>query len=568
MAIREIGTSITLDNTQFKKEMSAVNSNLSGLQSEMKAVTAEFADNAKSVDALTAKQKILDQQEAQQRVKVDALTKAYEEQAAATGENSVETDALRKQLNNAKAELFKTEKASRDNTKALQEAEKATGLYAAAVVAGQAALKGLELAGKGAVGTVKLTGKALEGAAKAAAALTTAGLAATGAVAGLAVSGLKTLSEWAVEAAKEVDADGNVINSKFAGLAENLASVEAGTKSAKQALAGALLPALEGLTGKGGKLLSDFTSALEGAEGDTSKMGEIVAEYLGKAVEIIREELPEILRLGGDLLSGLVEGAVEELPEILSLAEEILTTLLDGVQQNLPMLSDAAVQIVMSLLEFLISNAPQLLTSGITMVTTLISGLSSAAPQLVPAAAQLVVQLLSALIQNAPEMLKAGLELVLGIVQGLIAAIPELVAAIPQLIEDFKKGFSEKMGDIQDIGKQIIDNVLAGLKAAWEAVKKWFNNAVGGLSGNATVGIETKGSKAAGGLNYIPYDNFPATLHRGERVLTAAENAAYNSGGSGGGGKIVNLTVYAQELTETQVDYLIRRVNEDLGEDV
>jgi predicted nucleic acid-binding Zn-ribbon protein len=66
MAIREIGASVTLDASTFKKEMSAVNSNLSGLQAEMKAVTAEFADNANSVEALTAKQKILDQAEAQQ----------------------------------------------------------------------------------------------------------------------------------------------------------------------------------------------------------------------------------------------------------------------------------------------------------------------------------------------------------------------------------------------------------------------------------------------------------------------------------------------------------------------
>lgn len=33
------------------------------------------------------------------------------------------------------------------------------------------------------------------------------------------------------------------------------------------------------------------------------------------------------------------------------------------------------------------------------------------------------------------------------------------------------------------------------------------------------------------GLNYVPYNNFPAMLHEGERVLTASENRGYGKGG-------------------------------------
>jgi len=34
---------------------------------------------------------------------------------------------------------------------------------------------------------------------------------------------------------------------------------------------------------------------------------------------------------------------------------------------------------------------------------------------------------------------------------------------------------------------------------------------------------------SAYGLQRVPYDNFPALLHEGERVLTASEARAYNS---------------------------------------
>lgn len=44
----------------------------------------------------------------------------------------------------------------------------------------------------------------------------------------------------------------------------------------------------------------------------------------------------------------------------------------------------------------------------------------------------------------------------------------------------------------------------------------------------------TGGSSRAVGLSYVPYNDFPARLHEGERVMTAEENREYTSGKSGG----------------------------------
>lgn len=51
----------------------------------------------------------------------------------------------------------------------------------------------------------------------------------------------------------------------------------------------------------------------------------------------------------------------------------------------------------------------------------------------------------------------------------------------------------------------------------------------------------------ASGLGRVPYDNYPAVLHQGERVLTAAEARSYNRGGGGVIQIVMNGTVIREE---------------------
>ena len=79
-------------------------------------------------------------------------------------------------------------------------------------------------------------------------------------------------------------------------------------------------------------------------------------------------------------------------------------------------------------------------------------------------------------------------------------------------------------------------------------------------------GSEDDTTHARTGLWRVPYDDFPAILHQGEAVLTAQQADKWRtSRGSGGGGGVV-VNVYAQTLSEDEVDYLISRVNREFGE--
>lgn len=73
---------------------------------------------------------------------------------------------------------------------------------------------------------------------------------------------------------------------------------------------------------------------------------------------------------------------------------------------------------------------------------------------------------------------------------------------------------------------------------------------------------ERRGSHAAG-LGRVPYDNYAALLHEGERVLTASQARELDRGGSGGG-VTVNLsgswTVRSEEDAEELAEILVRKI--------
>lgn len=80
MATRDIKTRFTLDGEKaWKQEMSQVNGHLKTLKSELALSASEFRGQANSMEALTAKQRILEQQYAQQEEKVRAYSKALTE---------------------------------------------------------------------------------------------------------------------------------------------------------------------------------------------------------------------------------------------------------------------------------------------------------------------------------------------------------------------------------------------------------------------------------------------------------------------------------------------------------
>ncbi len=90
---------------EFRDAIRDINQSFKVLASEMNLVSSQFDRNDKSVEALTARNKVLNREIDTQKDKISVLEKGLANAASSFGENDKRTQAWAVQLNNARAEL-------------------------------------------------------------------------------------------------------------------------------------------------------------------------------------------------------------------------------------------------------------------------------------------------------------------------------------------------------------------------------------------------------------------------------------------------------------------------------
>lgn len=100
-------------------------------------------------------------------------------------------------------------------------------------------------------------------------------------------------------------------------------------------------------------------------------------------------------------------------------------------------------------------------------------------------------------------------------------------------------------------GIAAVDRFIAGLSSRSEAARRAGES----ISNAAATGMSsggTGGHSSAGGLDYVPYDGYPAVLHRGESVLTKAEAEDWRRGTHNAAG--ITIVQNIQSVPQTPVE--------------
>lgn len=293
----------------------------------------------------------------------------------------------------------------------------------------------------------------------------------------------------------------------------------------------------------------DLGSMLEGLKRSLELLLIPLGETLVPAIAAVAEQLmpvvEELLPPLSELLGTLIESI---LPPIIELIEEILSPLMELVETLLPPLVELAEAIIAPLAEILGAILPPLIEILQMFIEPLVELLDVILPPLMelfeaiaPAIGALspiitaLASLFSGILAPAIEAVMPIIEALIGILDGLLQFITGVFTGDWKAAwEGIKKIFGSAFEAMKELFKAPINWIIDKLNAFIRSVNRikipdWVPG-VGGKSINLSTIPRLKV-----GLDYVPDDDFPALLHKGEAVLTAEDAAIWRSvGGSVG----------------------------------
>lgn len=295
-----------------------------------------------------------------------------------------------------------------------------------------------------------------------------------------------------------------------------------------------------------------WSNLITGVADDNADFVLLVNDFVDSVGTAAQNILPRI-EIALDGAAKLIEHLV---PPIMAKLPALIETVL-------PKLARSAVNIVQKLVSEIRANAGKLIDSAVQIITVLGNGIYQMLPTVAQSALQIILTMVSKLNENLPQMLDAAGRMLIAFVQGISNHLPDIVKAAGSIIGTLLTYFVNHLPEIVNgalkMGGAIVDGIMQGISAAWDGLVSWFNGIFNSLFGNRSVNVNVNGASSsnrrhAGGLDYVPYNDYVANLHRGEMVLTAREADEYRKNGvQGGTGFVVNQTIYAAKQTPVEL---------------
>lgn len=259
-----------------------------------------------------------------------------------------------------------------------------------------------------------------------------------------------------------------------AAMDRTLANLGSTIANIKNQLTNALGPALRGI-------VDAFNAILSGEEGGGASLGTALQQFFAS----IGELAPQVMEVGGQILSGIAQGIVAALPTLLTTGGQIIAQLASGILNAIPQMVSQLPQIITEFINYMSSEFPTILQEGTELFNNFVDGLIGAIPDMVAQLPEVITAFVGFITDNLPNILESGVSILTNLIEGIIGAIPDLVAALPQIIDAIVTGIGDLMGNILDVGRSIVEGIWQGITNAGEwlvdKITGWFDGVVGSV---------------------------------------------------------------------------------------
>lgn len=499
---------------EFKNALRDINQSFKVLGSEMRLVSSEFDKNDRSVQAITARNEVLNKSIDAQKEKISTLEAALKNASDTFGENDRRTQSWAIQLNNAKAELNGMEREleqSADSANNLgdelkeagDDAEKSGGKFdkLGSTLKGVAAAMGTAAVAAGAA-AFKLGKEVVEQFGE-----LEQNLGGSEAVFGKYAASIQKTGEEAYKnlgvSQSDYLATANKMGALFQGSGiEQQKSLELTEKAMQRAADMAsvmgidMSMAMEAVTGaaKGNFTMMDnlgvamnatnieayalakgldFTWAsatqAEKAEVAMQMFFENTQQYAGnfakESTQTISGSIGLLKAAVGSFTAGLgnanadMTNLTQNLVDAFQAVVTNIVPVLENIVTALPAATGAILGAIGDLLPLLLETVTNLFTQVLNTIMTLL-------PELIPATVNAIMTIVGALIENLPLLIDAAVQLVTALVQGISSSLPQLIPAAVSAITTIVQGLIENLPMLLEAALQLILGLAEGLLEA------------------------------------------------------------------------------------------------------
>lgn len=164
------------------------------------------------------------------------------------------------------------------------------------------------------------------------------------------------------------------------------------------------------------------------------------------------------------------------------------------------------------------------------------------------------------IIQSIWNVAVSFFQTVFNLITGVFSTIDAVLSGDFQSAWESIQGIFEGVFDFfSTVGQNVVDGIKGGISAVWNGLVSFVQGLWDGIKSifviNASDVKNNTGVNGshAGGMDYVPYNNYVANLHRGEMVLTADEADNYRRGKGSSNGFNLTQNIYAAKQTPVEL---------------